>query len=93
MKDLTKISGPRLEAEIKRATTVRNMILDATIAAGMGEMRHSEIVELAKGSSLLSKVNLARRYVEACTEFHAAHEEMDARKRYHGGTKPIKRAV
>ena len=88
---LEKLSGPKLRAEIAKRSAEQSRLIDAAIAAGMGEMRHSDIVELAKGSSLLSKVLLAREYLAASEAFHAAHEEMAARKRYHGGDKPIRR--
>lgn len=92
MSDLAKLSAKKLHEVIARRNAHWTKTLDATIAAGMGEMRYSEIVELAKGSSLVSKVVLARDYLNARHDWKAAMDELDARKAYHGSDKPIKRA-
>lgn len=91
MSDLSTLSAKKLHEVIARRSAHWKATLDATIAAGMGEMRHSEIVELAKGSSLLNKTQLALNYLNARRDYHIALDELDARKAYHGGDKPIKR--
>ena len=91
MTDLSTLSAKKLHEVIARRSAHWIATLDAAIAAGMGEMCHSEIVELAKGSSLLNKTQLARDYLNACRDYHAALDELAARKAYHGGDKPIKR--
>lgn len=91
--NLSKLSGPKLRALIAKRDAERGAALDATIAAGMGMMRHSDIEALAKGSSLLSKTLLARRYLQTRGAWLEAVEELDARKAYHGGDKPIKRTI
>ncbi|MGF7008126.1 hypothetical protein [Aminobacter sp. BE322] len=91
MTDLTTLSAKKLHELITRRNARWAEVLDATIAAGMGQMRFADIVELAKGSSLLSKANLARDYLNARLDVKAAWDELDARKAYHGSDKPIKR--
>ncbi len=91
--NLTKLSGPKLEALIARLDAERSTALAATIAAGMGQCRHYEIVDIASRSELFEKTRIARAYLQTHGAWLEAVEEMDARKRYHGGTKPIKRAA
>lgn len=92
MTDLSKLSAKKLHGTIARLNVAYRASLDATIAAGMGDMRHSDIVELAKCSSLLHKAELARNYLNARKAWADAMDELDARKAFHGGDKPIKRA-
>lgn len=89
--DLTKLSGRKLELEISKRSTAHKAMLDRVIAAGMGQMRGTEIRDLAKGSSLLSKTLLAREWVAVSDAYQEANDELYARQRYHGGNKPIKR--
>ncbi len=91
MSDLSTLSAKKLHEVIARRNAHWKATLDATIAAGMGELRYSEIVELAKGSSLLNKTQLALNYLNARRDWMTAMDELDARKAYHGGDKPIKR--
>lgn len=91
MSDLETLSAPKLRAVIERCKSRWDEVLDATIAAGMGNLRHADLVELAKGSSLLSKTVLARDYLNARQDWAVAMNELDARKDYHGSDKPIKR--
>lgn len=92
MSDLSTLSAKKLHEVIARRNAHWKATLDATIAAGMGEMRYSEIVELAKGSSLVGKTQLALNYLNARRDWIAAEDELEARKAYHGSDKPIKRA-
>ena len=91
MNDLETLSAKKLHILIAERDARWKAALDATIAAGMGEMRYSEIVELAKGSKLLHKVQLANDYLNARLDWRNAHDELDRRKDYHGSDKPIKR--
>lgn len=91
MSDLETLSAKKLHAVIQKRHARWSEVLDATIAAGMGDMRFSDIVELAKGDPLLPKVRLARDYLNARHDWAVANDELDARRRYHGGDKPIKR--
>jgi hypothetical protein len=91
LSDLSTLSAPKLHAVIAKRDTHWKATLDRTIAAGMGDMRFSDIVELAKGSSLVGKTLLARDYLNARHDWRVAMDELDARRTYHGGDKPIKR--
>lgn len=93
MSDLETLSGTKLAAVIARRDARHSEILAATIAAGMGAMRHSDIVELAKGSALSDRANLARDYLNARHDWLVAVDELDRRKAYHGTNKPIRRAA
>lgn len=90
MSDLATLSAKKLREVIAKRYARYGETLDATIAAGMGDMRFSDIVETAKGSSLLSKTRLARDYLNARQDWKVAADELDARKDYHGTDKPIK---
>jgi hypothetical protein len=90
--DLETLSARKLQEVIARRNKRWGETLDATIAAGMGDARYSDMVEYAKGSSLLARTRLARDYLNASLDYTAAHDELDARKRYHGSDKPIKRS-
>jgi len=91
MSDLSTLSAKKLHEVIERRNAHWKATLDATIAAGMGGLRYSDIVELAKGSALLNKTQLALNYLNARHDWTVAMDELDARKAYHGGDKPIKR--
>lgn len=92
MSDLAKLSAKKLHAVIAQREKHWSATLDATIRAGLGEVRYSEMVELAKGSSLLARTAVALAYLNARHDVKAAWDELDARKAYHGSDKPIKRA-
>lgn len=91
MTDLAKLSAKRLHEVIASRDAIWTKMLNETIAAGMGQLRHSEIEQLAKGSSLLTKTRIARDYLSARQEWREALGELDARKAYHGSDKPIRR--
>lgn len=93
MTDLTKLSAKKLHELIAKRDTARGAALDATIAAGMGMMKHSDIVALAAGDALLENVRIAREYLSTRATWLEAVEELDSRRTYHGGDKPIKRTV
>jgi hypothetical protein len=59
----------------------------------MGTMRHNEIELLAKLSCPPYETKIARDYIHAVVAWREATDELDARKQYHGGDKPIKRAT
>lgn len=93
MTDISKLSGPKLHALIAKRDAARGAALDATIAAGMGMMRHADIVALSTGSDLIANVRIAREYLMTRAEWENANDELEARRKYHGGDKPIKRKV
>ncbi len=80
MTDLTKLSAKKLHAVIAMRDARWKEVLDATIRGGMGEMRFSDIVEVAKGSALLSRTKLAQDYLNARRDWISALDELDARK-------------
>lgn len=92
MSDLATLSAKKLHEVIARRNAHWTKTLDASIAAGMSHYRFSDMVEAAKGSSLISKTLLARDYLNARHDWEVAHDELDARMTYHGSDKPIKRA-
>ncbi len=89
--DLTKLSAKKLHALIAERSAEDTRTCDACIRAGMGHMTGNEIAELAKGSSLMSKVLIARERTAARAAYSEALNELDARQRYQGNDKPIKR--
>ncbi len=91
MNDIETLSAKKLHALIAKRDAHWKATLDATIAAGMGDLRYSEIVELAKGSMLLRRVRLANDYLNARRDWKIAYDELDRRKAWHGSDKPIKR--
>lgn len=91
MSDLATLSAKKLREVIARRDSRWQAVLDQTIAAGMGDVRFYEMVELAKGSSLLNRANLARDYLNAHRDWKVAKDELDRRAEYHGSDKPIRR--
>ena len=91
MSDLESLSAKKLHAVIAQRDARWSAALDATLRAGMSDMRHSDIVELAKGSALLSRAQIARDYLNARHDWKVAHDELDRRKDFHGSDKPIRK--
>jgi hypothetical protein len=89
MTDLTKLSAAKLHAVIAKREAVHSALLDETIAAGYGETRHNDLVRMAREDG----VPLLVEYVAASDSLSEARWELDARQRYHGGDKPIRRAA
>lgn len=89
--DITKLSAAKLHAHIAAANARHTRVLDAVIARGMGSYTGAQMAEFAKGSSLLARTMLARELIEARDAYLSALNELDARRRWHGGDKPIKR--
>lgn len=89
--DITKLSAAKLHAHIAAANARHTRVLDAVIAHGMGSYTGAQMAEIAKGSSLLARTMLARELIEARDAYLSALNELDARRRWHGGDKPIKR--
>lgn len=89
MPDLTKLSAAKLHAVIAKREAAHSELLDETIAAGYGEIRHNDIVRMARED----KTPLLVKYLAASDAVSEAWFELDARQRYHGGDKPIKRST
>lgn len=92
MIDLPKLSASKLLAEIDARSADHSASVDTMIRLGYGHCTGSEIREFAKESSLLTRTLLARQWVATKDALQAAYAEQDARRRYHGSDKPIKRA-
>lgn len=92
MTDLATLSAKKLNEVIARRDAHWSKTLNASIAAGMGQMRFSDIVECAKGSALLHRTKLAQDYLNARHDWKVARDELDARMAYQGNDRPIKRA-
>lgn len=91
MSNLETLSAKKLHEVIKRRDARWREMLDATIAAGLGNARFSDMVEFAKGSTLLGRTKIARDYLSAHHDWKVAMDEIDRRKAYHGSDKPIPR--
>lgn len=91
--DLAKMSGPKLRTRIQILDAEDSASIKRLIAAGLGGARGSDIADLAKGSSLLAKVRLAREHMQIRERLNAARDELEARHRYHGSDRPIRRAA
>lgn len=90
MSDLETLSAKKLREVIARRDARWNEMLDATLKAGLGSQRHSDMVELAKGSSLLSKTQLARDYLNARHDWKVARDELGRRMSFHGSDRPVR---
>jgi hypothetical protein len=88
--NLSTLSGPKLKTRISVLDAEHSASTSRLIAAGLGSARGSDIETLAKGSSLLANVRLAREHMEICRRRNDAFCELAARERYHGSDKPIR---
>lgn len=88
MPDLTKLSANKLHAEIAKREAKHSALLRATIEAGYGNTRHNEIVATVKAGTA---ERVLVDYLAASDALELARYELDARRRYHGGDKPIRR--
>ena len=91
MLNLETLSAKKLHETIKRLDARWSETLDATIKAGMGNFTHTQMVECAGKSSLITRACLARDYLNARRDWVAAQAELDRRKAYHGSDRPIPR--
>ncbi len=89
--DYSKLSAKKLHEVIAKREARWREMLDAVIEAGWGDLHYSDIVEKAKASSLLDSKKLALDYLNARRDIDLVRNELDARKRWHGSDKPIKR--
>lgn len=90
--DLAKLSAKKLQAEIAKRDAAHMWNVDAFIQSGRGYMTGEAIREAAKGSGLLILTQLARAWVKSSDARREAWDEEEARRRYHGSDKPIKRS-
>lgn len=87
MVDLSALSAAKLNALIAKRESTHSAILNETIAAGYGQVRHNDIVRLARDE----KTPLLVDYVAASDSLNEARQELSYRMRYHGSDKPIRR--
>jgi hypothetical protein len=86
--DLERMSGSKLMDLCDRRNAVVSRLTRKLIDSGYGNERGSETRERAKAGD-----PLAQRWVNALDAAQAVYDELDARHRYHGSNKPIKRRV
>ncbi len=101
--DLTKLSGGKLEALINKRNEADYAVTREACQLGLGQVDGLAMRRFAVGAEtdqdrrlLLSDPSLdvngfARRCIAAWDSAREARDEMDARRRYHGSTRPIKR--
>lgn len=89
MADLSKLSAAKIEALYAERSEACSANCRALIAAGRGMERGSEIY--AKGKAIDADP-LSIEYVTTTDAFREVADEIEARKRWHGSTKPIRRA-
>ena len=88
--NIEKLSGPKLEALLAAREATHSGIIDELIAAGYGSVTSGELRSMAKNDP---SNRLIARYVSAADACNDAYEELQRRKRWHGGNKPIRRTV
>lgn len=92
MADLTRLSVNKLNALIARRFEASRIANKAVIAAGLGSMRGFEMRQLVRDEKLApDQLAAARASIAADTDYHAAVDELAARRRWHGEDKPIRR--
>lgn len=87
--DLTALSAAKLHAEIAKREARHSVLLDEVIAAGYGNYTGNQIRAIIKSEPW----PLLVEHEMASDALYEARSELDQRKRYHGGDKPIKRRV
>jgi len=86
MVDVTKLSAAKIEALYAKRQEACSANCTALINAGRGMERGNEIY--AKGKAGADPLSV--EYVRLTDEVQEVIAEMAARKRYHGGLKPIR---
>lgn len=90
MPNLEKLSAAKLHAEIEKRREKDGAFLSALIAAGFHNHTGNQLDAMVRDGSATKLVTDARAASHA---YYAALDELDARRRYHGGDKPIKRKI
>ena len=85
--DITKLSANKLLAEMAKRDAVYTASLDRVIAAGYGDVRFSDMRDMARNGDAIAAAHLALH--DAMQE---CYFEEKRRKEYSGSLKPIKRA-
>lgn len=85
MRDLSTLSGPKLEALIERLDAAHSATLRAAIDHGYG------LVTMNALRANHASEPVAAAHIKAADELNAARVEMDQRMRWQGNNRPIKR--
>lgn len=105
MVDLSTLSGPKLESLIAQRNEADYAVTREACQIGLGQVHGLAMRRFAIGTDthddgrlLLCQPSLdvrafASRCVAAWDSAREARDEMDARRRSHGGIKPIRRAA
>jgi acetylglutamate kinase len=84
MRNLSTLSGPKLEALIEKLDTAHSVTLRAAIDHGYGNVRMNEM-------RAIHDEPVAAAHIRASDELSAARDELERRRRWHGTNRPIKR--
>lgn len=84
--NLETISGPRLLTAYEKADSACREMTSRMIEAGLGRYTYADSERAAAAGD-----DLCAEYIRRFELRLAIRREMDARRAYHGGTKPIKR--
>lgn len=85
MRDLSTLSGPKLEALIERLDAAHSATLRAAIDHGYGNVRMNDMRASHAGEPI------AAAHIRASDELSIARDELAQRLRWHGTNRPIKR--
>jgi len=89
MQDLSKLSARQIEGMYEKRQAACSANCTALINAGRGMERGNEIY--AKGKANADRLSI--EYMVLTDRVQEVIREMEARKRYHGSLKPIKRSA
>jgi len=87
--NISKLSAAKIEVLYEKRQKACSVNCTALINAGRGMERGSEIY--AKGKAGVDTLSI--EYVKLSAAFQEVVQEMEARKRWHGNLKPIKRKI
>jgi hypothetical protein len=87
MTNLSKLSAAKLQALYEKRTALASKLCRDLINAGFGSEKHQDTRKRAAETGDA----LAVAYVMASDAQHECYDEEQARMRYHGSRKPIKR--
>jgi len=84
--DLTRLSARKLHDVIAKRDAAHSATLAETISAGYGNLTGAQVRERAKAGDYV-----CLRHVTALDAWLEATQELDARRRWHGEDKPIRK--
>jgi hypothetical protein len=80
MTDLQKLSDKKLAAVRAQRKARMDATSDAIMRNGLAYATHRDLINLSKGSSLLTKTQLALEYLNAQHDWRTINDEEDRRK-------------